>query len=344
MNELFAEIIRANRKLVQYETIGLSREGRPILAARCGTGSHRVSLIAGLHADEPIGALLLRYLTSYLQSLPKSHSLLKEYSWWIIPHGNPDGEIINARWFHQTAHEADLGSYLCFRHREQPGDDLEYGFPLSEVDSTARPETQAIWKWWRTDSTPFALHVSLHSMSYAGGAWFLLPQDFPNDLTDLKSTLRQTTAKLGYVLHDVERMGEKGFYRIEPGFCTHPTSESMKSHFLQKQDATTADKFRLSSMEAVKSFGGTPLTLIPEIPFFILPGVGLELGPPDPVAVQWQERLALWQLELIRGSTIDEINIQAEATGVTALPYDHHMQLQWQLIVAGLETIAPHSH
>ena len=44
------------------DSIGDSREGRPIKAFRLGAGPCRVSLLGGCHADEPVGPLLLRHL------------------------------------------------------------------------------------------------------------------------------------------------------------------------------------------------------------------------------------------------------------------------------------------
>ena len=44
-------------------------------------------------------------------------------------------------------------------------------------------------------------------------------------------TLGRQVGELGYVLHDVERGGEKGFHRIDEGFTTRPDSRAMKAHF-----------------------------------------------------------------------------------------------------------------
>jgi hypothetical protein len=342
MLDHFSAILGANRKSAELTQIGLSRGGLPILASRFGSGSRRISLLGGMHADEPVGPLFLRYFCAYLSSLPESDPLLSEYTWWIVPHGNPDGELLNSSWFKSTAFAGTVGDYLAFAQRELPGEDLEFGFPRAPDDADARPETSAIYRWWHTDSAPFSLHVSLHSMGFAGGAWFLLP---PQEISSLKMEIIQSVcnneaATLGYVLHDVERNGEKGFRRIAPGFCTHPTAVSMAEFFLARSDDETARKFRPSSMETISAFGGNPLTLVSEIPNFILPGVGLEIGPPDIIAEQWKERIFLWRDVLQHGASPESISLQAEATGIVAVPYDHQMQLQWALIVAGLEAIA----
>ena len=48
----------------------------------------------------------------------------------------------------------------------------------------------------------------------------------------------------------------------------------MAAYFEDRADDDTAAKFRPSSMETIRSFGGDPLTLVSEVPLFVLPGVG----------------------------------------------------------------------
>ena len=59
--------------------IGHSRETRSIKAFRFGRGDTRISLLAGCHADEPVGPRLLRHLAAYLSSLPSSDPMLEQY-------------------------------------------------------------------------------------------------------------------------------------------------------------------------------------------------------------------------------------------------------------------------
>lgn len=340
MDNLFRYVLSADRTRAEYQVIGNSRKGQEIAALKIGSGPKKISLIGGMHADEPAGPLLLRYFCGYLSKLEADHPLLKAFTWWIVPHGNPDGEVQNSNWFHHTNHLPDIGSYLANRKRELPGDDMEFGFPRNKADTEVRPENRAIYDWWCAEPEPFSLHVSLHGMGFAGGCWFLLQPESKWDLSELQKHCSRASSKLEYVLHDVERQGEKGFNRIAPGFCTHPTSKTMTAHFVELNDDSTAKLFRPSSMETICSFGGNPLTLVSEIPLFILPGVGLELGPPDPVAVQWKEQLEVWGIELKEGLSPELLNIRAEASGITPIPYDHQMQLQWALIVAGMKTVA----
>ncbi len=317
--------------------IGRSREGRTIRAFRFGTGRNRISLLAGCHADEPVGPRLLRHLASYLSLLPDTDPLTTNYQWWIVPQINPDGDERNRTWYRDSDASYDLARYLLNVVREQPGADIEFGFPRSEADTGARPENRAVFDWWRAGDDPFVLHVSLHGMAFAAGPWFLVEPTWRDRCRRLKARCASRVYELGYELHDVERQGEKGFFRIERGFCTRPDSRSMRQYFSDQGDADTAAQFRPSSMETIRSLGSDPLTLVSEMPLFITPGVGDTLGPPDPVAQAWRDRIDHWRLRLAREDADDEVVREATASGLRPMAVRDQMDLQLTLIAAGLE-------
>ena len=319
--------------------IGRSREGRPIEAFRFGTGPFRVSLIGGNHADEPVGPRMLRCLVAYLRSLPSNDPMLDGYEWWILPHVNPDGEERNRPWSREWATGFDVGRYLAHAVRELPGDDIEFGYPRDEADEGARPENRAAWEWWQSAAGPFDLHVSLHGMGFAAGPWHLVEGEWRDRCRVLVDRCSAAAHRLGYVLHDVERGGEKGFERIERGFCTRPDSRRMREHFEDLDDRETSARFRPSSMEAMRSLGGDPLTLVSEMPLFLTPGVGEELGPPDPVAEAWRARIMDWRGRLAAAADASTISSEAAAAGVTAMPIRDQMELQWRLVTAGIEQV-----
>ena len=119
------------------DQIGQSREGRPVRAYRFGTGDRRVSLLAGCHADEPVGPRLLRHVCGYLASLPPEDVALRGYEWWIVPHINPDGETRNRAWYRDGDTAFEIDRYLAHVIRELPGDDIEFGFPRDAADRGA---------------------------------------------------------------------------------------------------------------------------------------------------------------------------------------------------------------
>jgi hypothetical protein len=179
-------------------------------------------------------------------------------------------------------------------------------------------------------------------MAFAAGPWFLIDAAWANRCQPIKNRCRKTTTQLGYVLHDVERHGEKGFHRIDRGFCTRPDSESMSRYFLERGDVTTAAKFRPSSMETIRSFGGDPLTLVSEVPLFVTPGVGETIEPTDPEAERWRSQIERWKARLSRPQerARDAVRDEAAACGLRPVPITHQMRMQWEMIRGGLDQIS----
>jgi hypothetical protein len=317
--------------------IGASRAGRPIHAYRIGEGATRVSIIAGCHADEPVGPRLMGRFAPYLQSLAEDDPLVERFEWWIIPHVNPDGAVLNESWQHPGAERYVFSEYLRGRVRELPGDDVEFGFPREPSDDGARPENAAAARWWESAKGPFDLHITLHGMAWAGGPWFLIEPGWVDRTETLRARCARAVSGLGYSLHDVERHGEKGFSRIGPGFATRPNSIAMRDHFLALDDPGTAARFYPSSMEFMGSLGGDPLTLVSEMPLFLLPGVGETIGPPDPEMERWRARIGGWTA--LPPDRSDQVETEASAAGLVAMPVSDQMRLQWSMICAALEAV-----
>lgn len=251
--------------------IGRSREGREVTGYMIGNGERHVSLIGGCHSDEPVGPAMLRRLVAHLAALPEDDPLLAGFTWYVVPHVNPYGEKRNAAWSDVTLPTADhlgredraydLALYLRHVLREKPGDDMEFGFPRNADDTGARPENRAVAAFLAAGA-PFHLHGSFHGMGFASGPWFLIEKEWIDRTAGLRDALRRRVREMGYQPFDVDRGGEKGFFRIDEGFTTRPDSRPMVAYFEERGDLETAAKFRPSSMEYVRSLGGDPFTLV----------------------------------------------------------------------------------
>jgi hypothetical protein len=319
--------------------LGRSREGRPILGYRFGCGRLKISLIAGCHADEPVGPFLLNRLVAYLSRTPEDSEILSRFQWWIVPHINPDGEARNRSWTAIVDGQYALTDYLKNVVRELPGNDIEFGFPRNAGDHDTRPENRAVYDWWSKDASPFCLHASLHGMAFAGGPWFLIDAAWADRCSIIKQRCGDAAKRLGYKLHDVQRHGEKGFERIERGFCTRPNSLAMAKFFVERGDRDTAVLFRPSSMETIRSHGGDPLTLVSEIPLFVVPRIGETIEPIDPIADAWRERLAGWKRRFENGDPIEPLVDEIAVSNVTPVPIRDQIALQWTFVAAGIEQI-----
>lgn len=327
--------------------IGSSRAGRPLLGHRLGSGGLHVSLVAGCHADEPVGPAMLRRLVAWLTRRPAGDPWLERISWWIVPHANPDGEAANALWTGRllpasdhrggTDTAYDPAAYLSHAVREPPGDDLEFGFPRSTEDPGARPEARAIAAFLGAAGGPFHLHASFHGMGFAVGPWFLLEASWADRTRGLRDALRRRVSGMGYPLADPDRRGEKGFHRIDRGFTTRPDSGAMRRHFLDRGEPATAELFRPSSMEWVRSRGGDPLTLVSEMPLFLLEPGG---AYPSPVGTEGRLRFQAWLRGLLGRAEGAEAARLASGQGVRGMPLRDQMRLQLAFLAHGLSAVA----
>lgn len=327
--------------------LGRSREDRPVVGFEIGIGSRLVTLIAGCHADEPVGPELLDRLATYLERLPDQHRLTRDLTWRLVPHVNPDGEARNRGWTGRTVETLDhrrradrgyqLESYLREVVRELPGDDIEFGFPSGDPsrDEGVRPENLAVAAFLSRQtrsSHTILLHGSLHGMGLAPGPWFLLERSWADRTRDLRKRLTAATLDMGYRLFDAERHGEKGFHRIAAGFTSRPDSQAMREHFERRGAREMAARFRPSSMEFARSRGGDPITLVTEMPLFLvasLPDGLIERADLDAVRAGLQEALA-------RGSA--QLEAVARDLGVTPMPIRDQMRLQLLFLEECLQT------
>ena len=275
----------SNPDLASFEIIGESEEGRPIAGVTLGHGPRLATLMAGAHADEPVGPETLRTLV--LEGLAARgwgapdgglEALFERFTFRIVPHVNPDAEALNGGWirdFDPAQPVESLRSYLRHRLREAPGRDVEFAFP------DQRLETCAVTRFLFGDpgsesgagSAP-ALHASLHGMGFSEGALLLIDADRLASAEALRAGFRAAAAEAGLALHDHDRGGDKGFAYGGPGFTSTPRGEAMRDHFLELGDSRTAARFGLSSMEtaaqaAARAGTSAPLAIVTELPLFV---------------------------------------------------------------------------
>ncbi|MFW5872730.1 MAG: M14 family zinc carboxypeptidase [bacterium] len=341
IRSFFNQIIKSKINIpTEYaRVLGLSKAAHPIYGYIYGSGNLNVSLIAGAHADEPTGPRLLYHLVNYLVKQKPQHPLLQNFTWYIIPHINPDAENKNLSWYSYQDELYDLANYLQFVVREKPGEDIEWGFPDRET-AALRPENQAVYDFWQINRDGFDLHASLHSMGKSFGPWFLIDEDWVDRSTHIQKVCKEETHKMGYQLFDVDRKGEKGFTRINAGFATKPNSQAMKLFFLQRDEPGMADKFHASSMESIKTLGGNPLTIVSEMPLFILPKKNDDISWPNPELSQWNDKLKDWSDQLKqKQANPEQVNYWAQKEGVKSMRIVDQMYLQWIFICASIEQI-----
>ena len=324
--EVFGELQAAcetSPHLAAFETIGHSEEGRPIAGVTLGTGLRTVTLVAGAHADEPVGPETLRLLV--LDGIAAQGwgapdgglaGLFERFTFRIVPHVNPDAEARNAPWiraFDAANRDATLAAYLRHRLREPPGRDVEFAYP------DARPETAAATRFLFGAGPP-VLNASLHGMGFAEGALLLIDRDHlaAPGTAALRAGFSEAAAAAGLRLHDHDRGGDKGFLYGGPGFTSTPRGVAMRDHFLALGDTETAARFGLSSMEtaALASPDAVPLAVVTELPLFVLDAETDRMdGVPD-LLNRWTEAAPAVASTLAAGGSVARF---ADAVGMRVL-------------------------
>ncbi len=316
--------------LATFRALGSSEEGAMLYGVRLGTGDHTVSLIAGNHADEPVGPETLRsFVLKALANRDKMAPWLRRFQFVIVPHTNPDGEARNRPWIESWP---DPKAYLQHAVREAPGRDLEYGYP------SMRPENEAVASFLR-EHGPFALHASLHGMSAGEGAMLLINRPWTFRTQALRDAFVRAADAQGLRMHDHNRKGEKGFFWIEPGFQTTPRGDAMRTYFRAQDDPAMAQRFHDSSMEFVMGLGGDPLALVTELPLFVVENDDPTPGRPDEY-LALRERLPEIKARLDRGEEVDDLLAPFDLRPV---PLETAMHLQLRAIELGLEAVTEES-
>lgn len=301
--------------------IGKSRRGQPLVGWQFGNGDIPVSIVAGSHADEPVGPMTAQALPDLLA---KSFAgVLESHRFTVVPQINPDGADYNRAWFGSPP---DFTTYVKSVVREQPGDDIEFGF-----GDTPRPEVEGAMGFLR-EHGPYAAHFSLHGMGFGEGAWFLICREWIERSGPLMDTLRAVCAGVGLGLHDVDRQGEKGFERIGEGFCTTPLATAMRRHFIRMEQSELADKFQPTSMEFVQSLGGDPFCGVTEMPLFLV-----DMPRTDLVNTPTQRLRKELETAAKFGESLEDI---AARYRIAPLSIETQMRMQVAFILSALATIA----
>ena len=242
-------------------TIGSSEAGKPILGFVFGKGDIIASLVAGAHADEPVGPnTLYRLILDIMDHPGRFQELFGRFRLMIIPHVNPDGDTANATWITRFP---ELTPFLAGMKRELPGRDIEFGYPAM------RPENRAAVRFWEREA-PVHLHFSLHGMQFSEGYLLLINDEWEERTRIWRRNFDSIMRSEGLQPHDHDRAGEKGFNYMGPGFTSTPKGTAMREFFLDKGDPETAALFHSSSMEYHLGRNRDALCMVTEFPLFLV--------------------------------------------------------------------------
>jgi hypothetical protein len=307
--------------------IGHSEKAEPIFGFVFGHGPVSVSLVAGAHADEPVGPnTLYRLSLEILDNPSRFGTMLEQFRFLVIPHVNPDGDAANASWVDRWP---ELAPFLAGMKRELPGRDIEFGYP------DMRPENSAASAFWERTG-PAHLHISLHGMQFSEGFLLLVNDEWEERSRVWRSRFERTMRAEGLLPHDHDRGGEKGFNYMGPGFTSTPKGTAMREFFLQAGDPETASLFHQSSMEFHLEQNPGTLCLVTEFPLFQVENSGHAGTPVNYLALK-QEWAGLRE----KGCEPDPAQVErlVDKFRIRPLPLGKAMRLQRRTVRKAMDLV-----
>jgi len=178
---------------VELLRIGEARSGCAIHALRVGDGELTALLFGLPHPEEPIGSLMIEFLSKRLASDENLRDRLG-FTWYFVKCSDPDGARLNEGWF---AGPLTPLNYALHYYRPPIHEQVEWTFPVEYKTvswKTPLPETKALMGLMEKIRPDYC--YGLHN-SNLGGVYFYVSDRCP----PLYSVFKDLVAKEGLVLH-----------------------------------------------------------------------------------------------------------------------------------------------
>jgi hypothetical protein len=167
------QLARRFPDVIEILSLGESRQGDSIEALKIGDGAKTALVFAMPHPNEPIGGMMLEFLS---EKLAEDDGLRRStgYTWYLIKCIDPDGTRLNEGWFKGPFSIASYGRHY---YRPPSHQQIEWTFPIQykalEFDAPL-PETRALMALIKEIRPDFI--YSLHNSGF-GGAYFYVSEE-----------------------------------------------------------------------------------------------------------------------------------------------------------------------
>ena len=261
LNNDSIELARSSPDLVSLKRIGKSRNGEDIILLQIGKGSKEALLFACPHPNEPIGAMMLTYLSERLAG-DKALREAFDFRWNIIKCIDPDGTKLNEPWFKGPFTPKN---YAEKYYRPASYEQVEWTFPVDyktlKFDNPL-PETRALMNVIEEFRPDFM--YSLHNSGF-GGAFFYISKE-ESELYDL---FHDTVKRRDIPLH----MGEAEapfMKKYADAVFKIPTIRDNYDFIAENMDIDPAKVINMgaSSFEFLSGYNKDAFGLVCEVPYF----------------------------------------------------------------------------
>ena len=161
--------------IVKLLKVGETRSGRPLYALRIGDGKNRALWFGCPHPNEPIGTMVIEYLTWQLAENDDLRAEL-DFTWFFIKATDADGLKLNEGWLKGPFTPLH---YAKNYYRPAGNKQVEWTFPINYKTlkfNDPIPETRALMKIIENEKPDFI--YSLHNAGF-GGVYYYISQKAP---------------------------------------------------------------------------------------------------------------------------------------------------------------------
>lgn len=258
-------LARKYPKVVQVILAGRSRQGDAIEVLKIGSGQRKALLFAMPHPNEPIGSMMLEYLSSRLAEDDALRDQLG-YTWFLIKCIDPDGTRLNEGWFKGPF---SIESYARHYYRPPSFQQVEWTFPIDYRTlhfHRPMPETQVLMDLIGRERPDFIF--SLHNAGF-GGVYYYITEEAPS----LYEPFHRLAESQELPLH----LGEPEMpYAVAfaPAIYRTPATADSYEYLLNQTGKDPAQILQTgtSSFDYARAFGD-PFCLVCEMPYFYNPSI-----------------------------------------------------------------------
>ncbi|PSM37681.1 3-hydroxyacyl-CoA dehydrogenase [Streptomyces dioscori] len=242
--ERSARALAAHRPgLCSLRRIGASRAGRPLCLLSVGHAERAVLVVAGAHANEPVGGATLLALA---ERVVRERRLRDDTSWHFLLCADPDGAGLHVTPAPRTLLDYHLGFF------RPAGPEQPEWSPSVLPPGRLPPETLALIRV--IDELRPYLQVTLHGTDL-GGSWVQLTRDIPG----LAEPFGKSAAELNIPV-ETGASDAAGWPASGPGVHVMPAPGTHPAHLSMPDDARESTWYR------AHLYGG--LTAVVEVPMW----------------------------------------------------------------------------
>ncbi|MBO3801153.1 MAG: M14 family zinc carboxypeptidase [Thermoproteota archaeon] len=247
--------------VVKLLDVGVTRGGDKIYALRIGEGKNKALLFGCPHPNEPVGTLVLEYLS---WELAKNNKLREtfDYTWYIVKVADKDGLRLNSGWLKGPF---TILNYAKNYYRPAGNKQVEWTFPIEYKTlkfNDPLPETKALINLIEKYKPDFV--YSLHNAGF-GGVYYYITEEAP-----LLFPIYQKFPKDYNVPLSLGEPEVPWAYMFAPAIY-HMVSTPENYEYLKKytnKDPAEIIKTGTSSFDYARMFNPNVFELVTEVPYY----------------------------------------------------------------------------